>query len=112
MIETVALAFSIAASTFFPAIVLGIFVKKVNKQGAVAGMVAGLLFSVGYIAYFQFMGGNEGGYWMDISPQGIGVVGLILNLIVTFLVGYFFPDPPEEIQELIENIRYPGSDHV
>ncbi len=107
VIETVALAFSIAASTFFPAIVLGIFNKKINKQGAVAGMVAGLIFSVGYIVYFQFMGGKENGYWMDISPQGIGVVGLLLNLIVTFTIGRFFPEPPEEIQEMVENIRYP-----
>ncbi len=109
VIETVALAFSIAASTFFPAIVLGIFSKKVNKQGAVAGMIVGLLFSVGYIVYFQFLGGKENGYWMDISPQGIGVVGLLLNLFVTFTIGRFFPEPPEEIQEMVENIRYPKS---
>lgn len=107
VIETVALAFSIAASTFFPAIVLGIFNKKINKQGAVAGMVVGLVFSVGYIVYFQFMGGNAHGYWMDISPQGIGLVGLLLNLAVTFAVGRFFPAPPAEIQDMVERIRYP-----
>ena len=107
VIETVALAFSIAASTFFPAIVLGIFNTRVNKEGAVAGMVVGLLFSVGYIIYFQFLGGNEHGYWMDISPQGIGIVGLLLNLIVTFGVGRFFPEPPEEVQQMVEGIRYP-----
>lgn len=108
VIETVALAFSIAASTFFPAIALGIFNKTVNKQGAVAGMVAGLLFSVGYIVYFQFLGGREHGYWMDISPQGIGVVGLALNLLVTFGVGRFFPEPPAAVQQMVEQIRYPG----
>ncbi len=107
VIETVALAFSIAASTFFPAIVLGIFRKKTNMQGAVAGMVVGLLFSVGYIVYFQFLGGNEHGYWMDISPQGIGLVGLLLNLLVTFIVGRFFPPAPASIQEMVESIRFP-----
>ena len=107
VIETVALAFSIAASTFFPAIVLGIFHKKINMQGAVAGMLVGLLFSVGYIVYFQFLGGKEHGYWMDISPQGIGLVGMLLNVFVTLTVGRFFPEPPSDIQEMVENIRYP-----
>ena len=107
VIETVALAFSIAAAAIFPPIFVGIFWKRVNMQGAVAGMVAGLIFSVGYIVYFQFLGGNLNGYWLDISPQGIGVVGMLLNFAVTFVVGRFFPDPPAEVQEMVEQIRYP-----
>ena len=107
VIETVALAFSIAAAAIFPPIFVGIFWKRVNMQGAVAGMVAGLVFSVGYIVYFQFLGGNQNGYWLDISPQGIGVVGMLLNFAVTFVVGRFFPDPPAEVQEMVEQIRYP-----
>jgi len=107
VIETVALAFSMAASAIFPAILLGIFSKRVNKEGAVAGMVVGLVFSVGYIVYFQFLGGNANGYWMDISPQGIGVVGMILNLVVTGGITYFFPAPPPDVQTMIEEIRYP-----
>ena len=72
-------------------------------------MLAGLIFSVGYIVYFQFLGGKEthGGYWMDISPQGIGVVGVFVNLAFTFLVGSFFPPPPQEVQDMVERIRYP-----
>ena len=109
IVETVALAFSIASSAFFPVLLLGIFTKTINKQGAIAGMLAGLIFSVGYIVYFQFLGGKEthGGYWMDISPQGIGVVGVFVNLAFTFLVGSFFPPPPQEVQDMVERIRYP-----
>ena len=109
IVETIALAFSIASSAFFPALVLGIFSKRINKQGAIAGMLGGLIFSVAYIVYFQFLGGKEihGGYWMDISPQGIGVVGVMINFGLTFLVGAFYPPPPEEVQELVERIRYP-----
>lgn len=107
VIETVALAFSIAASAIFPAILLGIFSKRINKEGAVAGMMAGLLFSVGYIVYFQFLGGKENGYWMDISPQGIGVVGMMINLTLSALVSYFTAAPPKDVQEMVEEIRYP-----
>ena len=109
IVETIALAFSIAASAFFPVIVLGIFTKTVNKQGAIAGMLGGLIFSVGYIIYFQFLGGKEihGGYWLDISPQGIGVVGVFVNLALTFLVGSFYSPPPVDVQEMVEKIRYP-----
>ena len=110
VIETVALAFSIAASAIFPPIFLGIFFKRMNKEGAIAGMLTGLVFSVGYIVYFQFMGGKEHGYWMDISPQGIGLVGMILNMVVTFLVGRFFPPPPDNVQSMVETIRYPGNE--
>lgn len=107
IIETIALAFSIGASTFFPAIFLGIFYKKINREGAIAGMLVGLIFSISYIVYYQFLGGKEHGYWMDISAQGIGAVGLILNFVVTLVVSRFYAPPPEEVQEMVENIRYP-----
>ena len=70
-------------------------------------MIAGLLFSVGYIVYFQFLGGKENGYWMDISPQGIGVVGMMLNLIVSAVVSFLTAAPPQKVQEMVEEIRYP-----
>lgn len=109
IVETIALAFSIASSAFFPALVLGIFSKRINKQGAIAGMLGGLIFSVAYIVYFQFLGGKEthGGYWLDISPQGIGVVGVMINFGLIFLVSAFYPPPPQDVQELVERIRYP-----
>ncbi len=107
IIETITLAFSIGASTFFPAIFLGIFFKKINREGAIAGMLVGLIFSLSYIIYYQFMGGKEHGYWMNISAQGIGVVGMILNFIVSITVSRFFPKTPDQIQDMVESIRYP-----
>lgn len=109
IIETIALAFSIGASTFFPALFLGIFFKKINREGAIAGMLTGLVFSLSYIIYHQFLGGNEDGYWMNISSQGIGAVGMILNLVTSLVVSRFFPEPPDEVQDLVEKIRYPVS---
>jgi len=107
IIETIALAFSIGASTFFPAIFLGIFFKSINKESAIAGMLVGLIFSLSYIIYFQFLGGKANGYWMNISSQGIGVVGMILNFATSIVVSRFFPKTPKEVQEMVENIRYP-----
>lgn len=109
IIETVALAFSVASASFFPALFLGIFSKKVNKQGAISGMLIGFIFSLFYIIYFQFLDGREtyGGYWMDISAQGIGVIGMLLNLLTTLVVSRFYAEPPIEVQEMVENIRYP-----
>lgn len=108
IIQTVALAFSIAASTFFPAILMGIFFKKVAKEGAIAGMLAGLIFVVSYIVYHEFMGGKADGYWMNISSQGIGFIGMLLNFTVTFLVNkYYGNEPPLEVQQMVEEIRYP-----
>lgn len=107
IIETIALAFSIAAATFFPAILLGIFRTKTNQQGAIAGMLAGFLFAVGYIIYFQFLGGKADGYWLGISAQGIGVIGMLINVAVTLGVGKFFPDPPTAVQDMVKKIRHP-----
>lgn len=107
IIETIALAFSIAASTIFPAILLGIFFKRINREGAIAGMLAGLIFSVSYIVYFQFMGGAENGYWMNISAQGIGAIGMIINIMMSIIISMMSKPPPKHIQELTINLRYP-----
>ncbi len=108
--EVVAIAFGLAAASFFPAIILGIFYKKMNREGAVAGMVAGLLFTLTYIVFFKilFPDYNTPEYWwFGISPEGIGTLGMLLNLVVSIFVGMIFPDPPDEVQEMVESIRHP-----
>ena len=108
--EVVAIAFGLAAASFFPAIILGIFYKKMNQQGAIAGMIAGLLFTLSYVIFFKiaYPEFNSPEYWwFGISPEGIGTLGMILNLLVAFAVGMIFPEPPEEVQEMVESIRYP-----
>jgi len=108
--EVVAIAFGLAAASFFPAIILGIFYKKMNREGAVAGMIVGLLFTLSYIAFFKliFPEYNTPEYWwFGISPEGIGTLGMIVNLLVSLAVGMIFPDPPEEVQDMVESIRYP-----
>lgn len=106
--EVVAFAFGLAAASFFPAIVLGIFSTRVNMQGALSGMVAGILFTGGYILYFAVLGlGSEEEYLFGISPQGIGTLGMVLNLVVTLVVTYLTPSPPEKIQDMIQSIRVP-----
>lgn len=103
----VAFAFGLAASSFFPAIVLGIFDKRMNKEGAIAGMIIGLVFTAAYIWYFKFGGGTPAGYWFDISPEGIGTVGMLINAVVSVVVSRLTSPPPKEIEELVENIRIP-----
>ncbi|MGN8225936.1 sodium:solute symporter family protein [Gracilimonas sp. BCB1] len=108
--EVVAIAFGLAAASFFPAIILGIFYKKMNRQGAIAGMIAGLLFTLSYVVFFKiaFPEYNAPEYWwFGISPEGIGTLGMLLNLTVSFAVGMIFPEPPEDVQEMVESIRYP-----
>ena len=103
--QVVAFAFGLAAASFFPAIVLGIFSKRTNARGAVAGMVTGLVFTAGYMIA-RLYGGWDG--IAGISPEGIGSVGMVLNLAVTWTVSRTAPPPPESMQELIEEIRLPG----
>lgn len=108
--QVVAFAFGLAASSFFPAIILGIFSKKTTMQGAVAGMVVGLVFTTSYIVYFKFI--NEAAnvpenWFLGISPEGIGTLGMLLNFVVAIVVTRFTPDPPAEIGELVERVRYP-----
>jgi cation/acetate symporter len=103
----VAFAFGLAASSFFPAILLGIFDKRTNSAGAIAGMLSGLLFTSGYIIGFKFLGWSPDHYLWGISPEGIGTVGMLLNLIVAILVSRLTPPPPPTIQDMVEDIRIP-----
>ncbi len=105
--QVVAFAFGLAAASFFPAIVLGIFSKRMNMQGAVSGMIVGLLFTIAYIIYFKYGGGTPDQYWFGISPEGIGTLGMIFNFIVALTVSAFTPAPPLSVQEIVENIRVP-----
>ncbi len=107
VMETIALAFGIAASALFPAIFLGVFYKKMNKEGAIAGMLTGLIFSLSYIIYFRFMGGDPNDYLLGISAQGVGLPGMILSFVVTMVVSRFYEPAPADIQELVEEMRYP-----
>ena len=108
---TVALAFGLAAASFFPAIVLGIFYKKMNKEGAISGMVIGILLMLFYMTKFKFGwfgGGAESDWWFGISPEGFGTVAMIVNFIVSISVSKFTSPPPKEIIELVDNIRLPN----
>ncbi|MCH8487883.1 MAG: cation acetate symporter [Candidatus Cyclonatronum sp.] len=108
--QTVAFAFGLAAASFFPAIMLGIFYKRMNKEGAIAGMVAGLVITTAYIVYFTFIRtdlNNIDHWWFGISPQGFGTVGMLVNFAVALAVSKFTAPPPIEIQNLVENIRIP-----
>jgi len=105
--QVVAWAFGLAAASFFPAIILGIFYKRMNMQGAVAGMVTGLIFTGAYIWYFKYGGGLPQSYWFGISPEGIGTLGMLLNTVVALVVSHFTPAPPPEVQQIVENIRIP-----
>ncbi|OGO88049.1 MAG: cation acetate symporter [Chromatiales bacterium RIFOXYA1_FULL_46_5] len=111
--EVVAFAFGLAAASFFPAIILGIFYKKMNKEGAIAGMLAGVVFTVGYILYFKGIfitpfAENKPENWMfGISPEGIGTVGMLVNFVVAFTVSKFTKEVPQDVQDIVEQIRYP-----
>ena len=108
--QVVALAFGLAASSFFPAIILGIFDKRMNREGAVSGMIIGILFTTTYIIYFKPQLGGSGlpeDYWFGISPEGIGTLGMLFNFIIAILVSRFTAPPPKEVQELTERIRTP-----
>jgi len=108
---TVALAFGLAAASFFPAIILGIFYKKMNKEGAIAGMVVGILSMLFYMLKFKFDwfgGGGEADWWFGISPEGFGSVAMILNFIVSIVIMKFTPEPPQDVQDIVENIRIPN----
>ena len=108
--QVVALAFGLAASSFFPAIILGIFDKRMNKEGAITGMIVGIVFTASYIIYFKPQLGGPGlpeNFWWGISPEGIGTLGMILNFIIALIVSRFTIAPPMEVQELTERIRTP-----
>ena len=108
--QTVAFAFGLAASSFFPTILMGIFSKRVNREGAIAGMVAGIGLTLGYIVYFQFIFNGKpttADFWFGITPEGIGFFGMILNFVVAMVVSCLTPPPPQEIIEMVESIRTP-----
>jgi cation/acetate symporter len=115
--QVVAFAFGLAAASLFPAILLGIFFKRVNREGAIAGMLTGLLFTYGYIEFFKGLflkwagapwGNNTAEHWIfGISPEGIGVIGMCLNFVVAITVSFATKAPPEHIQHMVEQIRVP-----
>ncbi len=110
---TVALAFGLAAASFFPAIVMGIFSKRMNKEGAVAGMVVGILLMLFYMTKFKFGwfgGGTEKDWWFGISPEGFGSFAMLVNFVVSITISKFTPAPDDEIQKLIEDIRNPDEE--
>ncbi|RBM70718.1 cation acetate symporter [Vibrio tarriae] len=108
--QVVAFAFGLAASSFFPAIILGIFYKKMNKEGAITGMLAGITFTAAYIIYFKFINPTASvpaNWWFGISPEGIGTLGMCLNFVVAIVVNKFTAEVPADVQEMVESIRYP-----
>jgi cation/acetate symporter len=113
----VALAFGLAAASFFPALILGIFYKKMNSKGAISGMVVGLCLMLFYMLKFKFGifdGGKEAidglkeNWWFGVSPEGFGSIAMLVNFLIAIVVNQFTDDPPEEVQEIVENIRIPS----
>jgi cation/acetate symporter len=108
--QVVAFAFGLAASTIFPALFLGIFTKSINKQGAISGMLSGLMFTSIYIVYFKFINPdlNHSENWIfGISPEGIGFIGMIINFVTSIMVSRFFDSPSKKVMDLIDNLRQP-----
>lgn len=105
--QTVAFAFGLAASSFFPTLLLGIFSLRMNRAGAISGMIAGISFTFTYIIYFRFLGGTPEQYFLGITPEGIGFIGMIINFIVSFVVSIFTAPPPTEVVEMVKNIHIP-----
>lgn len=113
----VALAFGLAAASFFPAIILGIFSKRMNKEGAISGMVVGLLLMLFYMLKFKFglfdggkeaVDGLKASWWFGISPEGFGTIAMIVNFVVALTVSKFTPAPPADVQDIVEHIRIPS----
>ena len=110
----VALAFGLAAASFFPAIILGIFDKRMNKEGAVSGMIVGITlmlfymirFKTGLIGVMEPLPSSE--WWFGTSPEGFGTIAMICNVVVSFVVSRFTKAPPKEVVEIVENIRIPS----
>ena len=108
--QVVALAFGLAASSFFPAIILGIFDKRMNREGAITGMIVGIVFTASYIIHFKPQLGGSGipeGFWFGISPEGIGTLGMLINFIISIIVSRLTPAPPGNVIELTQSIRTP-----
>ena len=108
--EVVAFAFGLAASSFFPAIILGIFWKRANIYGVITGMLVGLGFTASYILYFKFINSaanNAEHWWFGVSPEGIGTVGMVINFAIAIGVSLATKPPPEEVQDLVDRVRFP-----
>ena len=108
--QVVAFAFGLAASSFFPVIILGIFSKRTTREGAILGMIAGITLTASYIVYFKLMApelNTAEEWWFGISPEGIGTVGMLLNFAITMTVSRFTPEPPAEVKALVDLIRVP-----
>jgi cation/acetate symporter len=108
--QVVAFAFGLAAATIFPALLLGIFSKSMNKEGAISGMISGLVFTASYIIYFKFINPafDNVTYWVGgVSPEGIGFIGMLINFTVAVFISRFYPNPPQEVSKMIELIRQP-----
>jgi cation/acetate symporter len=108
---TVALAFGLAAASFFPAIILGIFSKRMNSEGAISGMIIGILLMLFYMMKFKFDwfgGGTKEDWWFGISPEGFGTIAMMANFIISIVVSRFTKAPPKEVMEIVENIRIPS----
>jgi cation/acetate symporter len=108
--EVVAFAFGLAAASFFPAILMGIFLKRMNREGAISGMLVGLIFTASYIIYFRFLHpelDTVENWWWGISTKGIGTVGMCFNFMIAGIVRCFTPDPPDDVIRMVEEIRTP-----
>jgi cation/acetate symporter len=110
---TVALAFGLAAASFFPAIILGIFYKRMNKEGAIAGMIVGIVTMLYYmlkykLGWFDDVLPSKSEWWFGISPEGFGSVAMLLNFIVSITIMKFTPAPPQDVQDIVERIRIPS----
>ena len=108
--QVVALAFGLAASSFFPAIILGIFDKRMNREGAITGMITGIVFTSSYIIHFKPQLGGSGlpeDFWFGISPEGIGTLGMLINFVISLIVSRLTSAPPNKVKELTESIRTP-----
>ena len=115
----VALAFGLAAASFFPAIILGIFDKRMNSQGAISGMVVGIVLMLFYMMKFKldmFGGGTKEDWWFGTSPEGFGTIAMCVNIVISMVVSRLTPAPPQNVQDMVESIRIPSgageaSDH-
>ncbi|MGH7463873.1 MAG: VC_2705 family sodium/solute symporter, partial [Longimicrobiales bacterium] len=108
--EVVAFAFGLAASSFFPVIIMGVFSKRMNREGAITGMITGITFTAAYIIYFKFINpaaNTADHWWLGISPEGIGGIGMMLNFATAYTVSRLTPPPPAYVQDMIERIRVP-----
>jgi cation/acetate symporter len=103
----VAMAFGLACASFFPVIIMGIFYQRMNKYGAICGMLVGLISTLAYIIYFRFMGGTQEQWLFGISPEGFGAMGMLLNFLIAYIVSHLTPPPPKAIQKMVQEIRVP-----